>query len=348
MGSILPLFAALNSRAGGRKARHDDVPPRMQYYADENVAHTHPDPAREKVGGKTSWDAQYSEGLATPSFGMMVISDEVTPQKIHESYIDDETPPARSNARTGFVPQLPYSTHRPGAFAVAGSGREGDIESVIQSDDNPELLELSAEVVDTEEENRKRQEQVEKEVREKLDQKLAEREKNTAVAEIVRGMWCSQRVRRFSILGIVLVVVIVAVVLGTVLPQRSPLTGLNKLLSSVSLDGGAALQTPSTPQNNALNWLAGNANLESYSDEKKIQRYTLATLYLSTNGSFWQNKTGWLSDSDECMWHNDAFERVCSDGGTIVELHLITNNLEGALPAEIALLSNSLGKCSCV
>jgi hypothetical protein len=39
----------------------------------------------------------------------------------------------------------------------------------------------------------------------------------------------------------------------------------------VSFDGGEALETSSTPQNMALNWLVENTNLDSYSDEKKIQ-----------------------------------------------------------------------------
>jgi hypothetical protein len=76
---------------------------------------------------------------------------------------------------------------------------------------------------------------------------------------------------------------------------------LTTLLSSVLLDGGGALQTHSMPQNTVLNWLAGNADLESYSgDQKKI-------LYFSTNGDNWLVKTNWLSDRDECTdWYHDA------------------------------------------
>jgi len=46
---------------------------------------------------------------------------------------------------------------------------------------------------------------------------------------------------------------------------------LTALLASVSLDGGTALQTPLTPQNEALKWLAENTNLDTSSDEQKIQ-----------------------------------------------------------------------------
>jgi hypothetical protein len=119
---------------------------------------------------------------------------------------------------------------------------------------------------------------------------------------------------------------------------------LMQLLSSKSFDGGAALRTPSTPQNKALNWLAENAALSSYSDQKKIQRYVLATLYYSTNGDNWVNKFGWLSDSDECNWYNDAEGPFCV-GGFVGELDLHgPNGLAGTIPPELALLSNSLCK----
>ena len=129
---------------------------------------------------------------------------------------------------------------------------------------------------------------------------------------------CSTRVKVWSAIGIVLG--IVAVVLGTVLskvlkpedPKETPTPSppqeipqeLESLLSSVSFDNGTALQTPSTPQNDALIWLANNTNLDSYSDARKIQRYVLATLYYSTNGAQWLDNTDWLTDLDECTWYN--------------------------------------------
>lgn len=110
-------------------------------------------------------------------------------------------------------------------------------------------------------------------------------------------------------------------------------------LSSVSFDGGAALQSHGTPQNNAYEWLAGEANLEWYNDERKtIQRYVLATLYYSTNGDSWGDNSGWLSDDDECSWYNRADDSFCSNGA-VVEVDLWTNNLVGTIPAELGLLS---------
>lgn len=126
------------------------------------------------------------------------------------------------------------------------------------------------------------------------------------------------------------------------LPQE-----LVQLLSSVSFDGGTALQTPSTPQNHAAIWLANNTNLDTYSDAKKIQRYVLATLFFSTNGDGWDNNTGWLTDEDECSWYNKANEAFCVNG-SILELDMIDvdkgNNLVGTIPNELALLSTSVGE----
>ncbi len=79
---------------------------------------------------------------------------------------------------------------------------------------------------------------------------------------------------------------------------------LTTLLSSVLFDGRGALQTHFMPQYTVLNWLAGNANLESYSgDQKKI-------IYFSTNGDTWLFKTNWLSDRDKCTgWYHELSQK---------------------------------------
>jgi hypothetical protein len=171
--------------------------------------------------------------------------------------------------------------------------------------------------------------------------------------------------RKKWILAIVVIaIIIVGIVVGVVVassngqpiqqaqspPPTAPqdtgqvaLQDLAELLSSISLDGGTALQTPSTPQYNALNWLAGNANLDGYSNQRKIQRYVLATLYYSTNGDAWVNNAGWLGDDNECEWWNEAYGPFCVDSA-VVELDLHSNNLVGTIPVELALLSTSVGK----
>lgn len=183
-----------------------------------------------------------------------------------------------------FTPRAPQQQVRPGAFHDDGRNArevsilEDEVTTVVSPDTTPQLGEVTATVVDTDEENRKRQEEIEKEVQARLEQQMAEQEESVEIAEIVTGFWCSRRVKIVIVLALALVVML-AIVLGTVLPYAleppepataaatagptSPLPGLTELLSSVSLDGGAALQTPSSPQNKALNWLAGNAHLDA-------------------------------------------------------------------------------------
>lgn len=249
--------------------------------------------------------------------------------------------------------------HQHGAFAVAGpnapqyENTDLDVFTTTSTENaqTDQNAAVSAEIVDTEAENRK--------VQARIDKELAEREKNTPIAEVVSDRRFSPRVQRLGIAGILLVIaaIVLAIVLSRLDPEPTPtltpppptLTppppGLIELLSSVSPDGGAALNTISSPQSNALNWLAGNINLDSYSNETKIQRYALATLHYSTGGDDWRQNTDWLGDNDECGWYTNDEIQFCSPTGEIA-LALISNNLNGRIPEEIGLLTN-LGRLFC-
>jgi len=122
-------------------------------------------------------------------------------------------------------------------------------------------------------------------------------------------------------------------------PPVSVPQDLIDLLSFHSYDAGAALRMEDTPQNKALKWLAGNANLDLYSNEQKIQWYTLAMLYYSTGGESWDTLGLWLTDSNECGGWGNAMS--CKTG-TVLELEM-NIVLDGTIPNEIALLS-SLGE----
>jgi hypothetical protein len=165
----------------------------------------------------------------------------------------------------------------------------------------------------------------------------------------------SNSLKRKVAIAIALILVVVAIIVSSVVTtslSKSPTSAVSpdliQLLSSVSPDGGTALRTSSTPQNTALIWLANNTNLETYSAEKKIQRYILAVLYYSTSGDNWNRNTAWITDVDECDWYNLADTSFCDVNGTVVELDFydldteIGNNLVGTIPNELALLSNSL------
>lgn len=188
---------------------------------------------------------------------------------------------------------------------------------------------------------------------EEIQQVLQAERENAVVAEAVdTGGDSSERGYSFwsgrgLLLGSVAILLVsVVIVLSVVLPKSKMPTAalvspeLIELLSAASLDGGAALKAPSTPQNQALTWLAGNANLDSYSDEKKVQRYILATLYFSTNGDNWNRNDGWLGDTDECSWANRAYWELCKNG-TVTELRLFDNMLLGTIPDEVAMLSHT-------
>lgn len=61
----------------------------------------------------------------------------------------------------------------------------------------------------------------------------------------------------------------------------------------------------------------------------------LEALYASTNGGAWTTRTGWMSDLNLCNW----FGVTCA-AGTITELSLQYNSLNGSLPSELGDLTN--------
>ena len=140
--------------------------------------------------------------------------------------------------------------------------------------------------------------------------------------------------------------------LSTALPTNFPTTEPTSIPTSFSLfdflveqsfDGGTALQDPTTPQHRAYMWLSGNEDLASYSLQTIIQRYSLGTFYYSTDGDNWFFNDDWLSDTNECDWYNKAGNRKsCNLKGELKHLELDYNNLDGPLPPELGMLSNSL------
>jgi hypothetical protein len=103
-------------------------------------------------------------------------------------------------------------------------------------------------------------------------------------------------------------------------------------------DDGAALTSSSTPQNEALYWLSQDPSLDSYSDEQKVQRFVLATLFYSTDGPHWVNSDGWISDSDECTWF--SYTELCDGSGNLLQIDLRDNALIGTLPVELSWLAS--------
>lgn len=244
-------------------------------------------------------------------------------------------------------PRPPRREVEPGAFYddgrnardVSASSDDSEESTRVQEPNNDYQEEVPAMLVDAEEEERIRREKVEREVQEKLEQK----ERNTSIAKVITGFWCSRRTKIISASFLVMAILAVALGIGIWIrlkppPPPGPIEELTTLLSSVSFDNGAALRTESTPQYDALVWLANDTNLDSYSESQKIQRYSLTTLYFASNGSQWSESDGWLQGDDECTWLGCR----CFNG-SITGIGLQNNSLYGKIPEEIALMSHSLG-----
>jgi Leucine-rich repeat (LRR) protein len=134
-------------------------------------------------------------------------------------------------------------------------------------------------------------------------------------------------------------------------PTRQPTTleptqtlrgALISLLSPLSSAG--VFDDPTSQQSRALEWLVGNSRLLSYDREKLITRYALAVFYYSTFGDNWTTKTRWMSNADECTWYVDGIRAPCDVGRSFAHLMLSDNNVQGTLPAELALLFESLAR----
>ena len=111
----------------------------------------------------------------------------------------------------------------------------------------------------------------------------------------------------------------------------------------------AILTSSFSPQYKAYQWLIQDPEFEQYSNERRLQRFALATLFYATSGPDWMFANRILAyDSDECQWfysrgHSRRLNSppVCAmKGGIIESIRLDNNNLKGILPAEIFLLSN--------
>ncbi|KAL3781659.1 hypothetical protein ACHAWO_001599 [Cyclotella atomus] len=130
---------------------------------------------------------------------------------------------------------------------------------------------------------------------------------------------------------------------------------LRQLLVSQGITPEEEFDYPSTPQAQALHWMAYQDlhpgldlgfGHDEYAAKKMIQRYALAVTYYATNGPGWHNQINFLSDKDECEWNAITKEEGyfigagdCDDHGFITALALWSNNLVGALPEELGTLS---------
>jgi Leucine-rich repeat (LRR) protein len=124
--------------------------------------------------------------------------------------------------------------------------------------------------------------------------------------------------------------------------------GLERILNDAMID-----ISENDHVNRAFHWLEQNSNIHTYSISRIIQRFALATVFISTNGvasnytlvqygsdetvPSWKEAKGWLSDDSECTWYGLA----CTDK-KIEYIKLSNNGLSGIFPNQIALLADNL------
>lgn len=121
--------------------------------------------------------------------------------------------------------------------------------------------------------------------------------------------------------------------------------------NTYGLDWNVVLEDES-PQQLALDFIAGSAVFPDLSQPRRIQRYVLAVLYYSTflkehedyntaNGDTvvgWTSSLNWANhDKNECDW-----EGITCENEAVVGILLREHNLSGMLPYELAFLSTSL------
>lgn len=144
---------------------------------------------------------------------------------------------------------------------------------------------------------------------------------------------------------------------GFLIAQRNDATAVNVntaryqqltqvIVPSLLISNTSKLQDVTTPQARAMHWLANVDPLQvQASDTANLNpRYSLASLYYSTNGQFWFNSNGWLGSSSHCNWYGVSCDSIVtnpSSPGNVVSLNLERNNLVGPIPEE---LFSGLGK----
>jgi len=109
----------------------------------------------------------------------------------------------------------------------------------------------------------------------------------------------------------------------------------------------AVRNAPSSPQARANAWMMQDPQLNTYSEQRQLQRFALATIFFSTSGNDWARSDDWLSyELDECLWYNAAMADMetsdinnelfpCDENYHILNLNLSDNGLNGLLPVEL-------------
>jgi hypothetical protein len=102
-------------------------------------------------------------------------------------------------------------------------------------------------------------------------------------------------------------------------------------------------QDPHHPHFFANNWILQDPYFDTYSPERQLQRFHMASFYNVTHGDGWFRNDHWLSyEVHECDWFSqsnnptiaqyDYLYDICDDDGRLLKLNLASNNLQGTFP----------------
>ena len=106
-----------------------------------------------------------------------------------------------------------------------------------------------------------------------------------------------------------------------------------------SLIGQTKLQNATGAPYQAYTWLSADPSLDNYVDSTIKQRFALACLYYATNYNHtWYDTNGWLEFQTECSWLGVE----CDKEYNLIGLNLTDSGLEGLVPPEISILSDTL------
>eukprot|EP00985_Skeletonema_marinoi_P031764 scaffold37787_cov153-Skeletonema_marinoi.AAC.26 len=127
---------------------------------------------------------------------------------------------------------------------------------------------------------------------------------------------------------------------------------IEQILIQNSISNAATFNDTSSPQYQALDWMANSGDgadaIQSESIQGAtpyiIQRYILAVLYYSTTGSGWRKQYDFLTNTNECEWGvgaNNGFNVIdCNNDGFVTLINLWQNQLVGVIPTELVHLRN--------
>lgn len=115
-------------------------------------------------------------------------------------------------------------------------------------------------------------------------------------------------------------------------------TDVEYIVNQITPDS-SAFGNPHSPQAKALEWCKNDMEIYRVEVASRVaQRYILATLYYSTNGTGWLTNRNW-GNGHECEWYGVGCEAGENNVVSVTYLDLNSNHLDGSIPPEVGYIS---------